>query len=65
MLSFLIFIYRKIKKYGPIYKNKVNSILSPSLNPSGSAELVAGRQGREVILLPIDGGGRVGVKLNC
>ena len=37
------------------------SIVSPALNPS--------RQGREVLLLPLDGGGREGVnyldKYNC
>jgi hypothetical protein len=33
---------------------KANAILSPSLNPS--------HQGREAKLLPLDGGGRVGVK---
>jgi len=54
----------KLDLCAPIYKNKLNAILSP-FNPSGSAELVAGRQGREAILLPLDGGSRVGLILNC
>jgi hypothetical protein len=44
------------KKNGSIYKLKDRIILSPSLDPS--------RQGREDFLLPLDGGGRVGVKDN-
>jgi hypothetical protein len=39
---------------GPIDNLKDNAILTPSLNPS--------RPGREAEPLPLDGGGRVGVK---
>jgi len=42
--------------FGSIYNFKDNTILPPSLNPS--------HQGREAVLLPLDGGGRVGVKYN-
>ena len=43
-----------MKKIGSIAQIKAIAILSPSLNPS--------LQGRESRLLPLDGGGRVGVK---
>ena len=36
-----------IKKFGSIYNFKDNTILPPSLNPS--------HQGREAVLLPLDG----------
>ena len=47
---------RHLIVFESIYKNKVDAILFPSLNPS--------RLGREGGLLHLDEGGRVGVKLD-